>query len=157
MATSNEKEKRKVNSGFPAFLITVAIIFLFTSFIAFWNGSIDYRMQSKQKDWPVTNAVVSNVEKKTERQNKNRSAYYNIYYEYKIEKQTYTGIIENQNKPKDIGELLEVKYNPESPTESTHISEPSKVFIVSGSITGVLGLIFVVVSIRMAKKVNNIE
>lgn len=136
----------------PAFLITVGIICLICSFIAFWNGSIDYRIQQKQSAWSTTNATVSFVEEITKRPYKNRSTSYNIYYEYSVDDQLYTGIIKNQNRTRKIGSSLEIKYNPKNPAESTHFLEPSKEFIVSGSIFGVLSVTFITLSLYLAKK-----
>lgn len=36
---------------------------LISSFIAFWNGSLNYQEQREQLDWAITNATVSYVYK----------------------------------------------------------------------------------------------
>ena len=157
MTISNlDDAKIKLKTRLPAFLITAGFIFLMCSIIAFWNGSVDYRMQLKQKDWTITTATVTFVDTKVEGAKGphygHTSTSYNIYYEYSVDDQLYTGIIENQNQTRKIDSSLEIKYNPKSPAESTHFLEPSKEFIVSGSIFAVLSVAFISLSLYWAKK-----
>lgn len=62
MRISNwESAKRQAITKLPAFTITAAVIFVIASFIAFWNGQIDYQEQADQLNWTVTDATVSFV------------------------------------------------------------------------------------------------
>lgn len=148
--------KRKIKTRSPAFLITVGIILLISSVIVFWNGSIDYQIQNKQTEWIVTNATISHVETKVEGARGSNyghtSTYFDIYYEYVVDDQTYTGIIEEQNQRRNIGEPLKIKYNPNIPQESTCILEPSKSFITSGTVCALLAISLISFSIYLAKK-----
>lgn len=161
MTISNwDQAKKKFKTGIPIFLITAGFIFLITAVIAFWNGSIDYRIQLEQKKWPITNATVSSAEAKVKRSSgkySHRTTYYDIHYDYMIDGQAYTGILEDQYRYKNIGDSFEIRYNPNAPEESTHILKPSKTFIVSGSISGGAGLILVTLSIILVKKNKKIH
>lgn len=154
--TNWEDAKRKIKTRSPAFLITAGFIFLISSVIAFWNGSIDYRLQQKQMEWTVTVATVSFVDTKVEGSRGpnygHSSTYYDIYYEYSVDDQVYTGKIENQNRSKNIGDTIDIKYNPDVLSESNHILEPSKSFMVSGSVCAILAVTLIAWSIYLAKK-----
>ena len=118
---------------------------------SFWNGSIDYQIQNKQTEWIVTNATISHVETKVEGARGSNyghtSTYFDIYYEYVVDDQTYTGIIEEQNQRINIGEPLKIKYNPNIPQESTCILEPSKSFITNGTVCALLAISLISFSI----------
>lgn len=146
-----KKDWEKIKYGCPPFLITVGIIFTLCSVITFWNGSVNYRIQKKQLDWSTTNATISYVEEVTTRPTKNRTTYYDIYYEYSVDDQLYTGIIEKQNRTRKIGSSLEIKYNPKNPAESSHVLEPSNKFIIWGFVYGVPGIFLIIFTIRLAK------
>lgn len=156
MTISNwDSVKNAAKSGLPIFLTTTAIIFLICSFTAFWNGSVNYKIQTEQLNWEITNAEVYHVSERIVSSNGKshmRSYEYDIYYRYTVDGQSYTGVIEDQNSPQNIGDTFEIKYNPESPEESTHILEPSRSYIVSGSVFGGTGLALVILSIVLIKR-----
>lgn len=160
MTVSNwDKAKRQFKAGLPAFMITAGVIFLLSAFIGFWNGSIDYRMQLEQTSWPTVNAAISFVEEQTEHSMTpghygHTSTYYDIHYNYAVDGQIYTGVIEGRNRYSDLGDSFEIKYNPDAPEQSTYILEPSKAFLVSGSIFGGAGLLLVIFSVVLAKKLQ---
>ncbi len=54
------------------------------------------------------------------------STYYDIYYEYAVDDQIYTGVIKSQNQSRDIGESLKIKYDPTAPEKSSDVLELSK-------------------------------
>lgn len=148
--------KRQVRTGLPIFLVTVGIILIVSSVISFWNGSIDYRVQLEQKDWPITNATVSFVEEKFEFMKTGKTSYrttnYDIHYEYIVDGRNYTGIIENRIQSKSIGTSLNIKYNPNMPEKSTDILEPNCGFLMSGSILGGIGIIIFVLTLVLLRK-----
>lgn len=157
MTISNlDDAKMKIKTRSPAFFITVGIILLISSVIVFLNGSIDYQIQNKQTEWIVTNAKISHVKTKVEGARGSNygytSTYFDIYYEYVVDDQTYTGIIEEQNQRKNIGEPLKIKYNPNIPQESTCVLESSKSFIMSGTVCALLAISLISFSIYLAKK-----
>lgn len=156
MKISNwESAKKKAIVRLPAFTITVTIIFFIASFITFWNGHIDYQEQIKQLDWAETDATVSFVYEYFDAfhtQHGRGRTLYDIHYEYYADDQIYTGIIEGQHTPKKEGDTFTIKYNPQNPEENTRALEPSKSYLVSGSIFGVLGLVMVILTVVLVKK-----
>ena len=77
---------------------------------------------------------------------------YDIHYEYVVDDQTYTGVIEEHIAPYKEGDTFKIKYNPQNPEENTRTLEPSKSYLVSGSVFGVLGLVMVILTIVFIKK-----
>lgn len=156
MKISNwESAKKQAITKLPAFTITAAIILFIASFITFWNGSINYQEQTKQLDWTVTDATVSYVYEYWDAfhsHNGRGKTLYDIHYEYHIDNQRYTGIIEGQHVPRNEGDSFKIKYNPQNPEENTLKLEPSKSYLVSGSIFGTLGLLMAILTIVLIKK-----
>ena len=77
---------------------------------------------------------------------------YDVHYEYYVEGQIHTGVIEEHHTPKKEGDSFKIKYNPQAPEEHTRTLEPSKAYLVSGSVFGALGLTLVILSISFIKK-----
>lgn len=156
MKISNwESAKKKAIVRLPAFTITATIIFFVASFITFWNGPIDYQEQIKQLDWTETDATVSFVYEYFDAfhtQHGRGRTLYDIHYEYYVDDQIYTGIIEGQHTPKKEGDSFRIKYNPQNPEENTRILEPTKSYLVSGSVFATLGLILVIMTVVLIKK-----
>ena len=156
MRISNwESAKKQAITKLPAFTITAAIIFLIASFITFWNGPIKYQEQTEQLDWTVTDATVSYVYEYFDAfhtQNGRGRTLYDIHYDYCVNEQVYSGIIEEQHAPKNLGESFEIKYNPQNPEENTLILEPSKSYLVSGFVFATLGLAMITLTIVFIKK-----
>lgn len=127
--------------------------------IVFWNAIVNYQIQRETTNWIVTNATVSDIETKVEgSRGPNygaKSTYYEIYYEYTVDDQIYTGAIKNQNRSKDIGESLKIKYNPEAPEKSSHVLEPSKEFLVTGPVFSVLFISSTALGIYWGKKYSS--
>ena len=150
--------KHQAMTKLPAFTITAAIIFFIVSFITFGNGSIDYREQTKRLDWSVTDATVSYVYEYFDAfhtHNGSGRTLYDVHYDYYVNEQVYSGVIEEQHEPKSLGDRFEIKYNPKNPEEHTRTLEISKSYLVSGSIFGALGLAMMVMTIILIKKVRN--
>ncbi len=141
MKISNwESAKKQAITKLPAFTVAAAIILFIASYIAFWNGSINYQEQTKQLDWTVTDATVCYVYEYLDAfhsHNGGGKTLYDVHYEYHVDDQIYTGIIEGQHAPQNEGDSFKIKYNPQNPEENTRALEPSKSHLVSGSIFGV--------------------
>lgn len=156
MTISNwDSTKREFKTALPGFLIIVSLILILCSVNAFVGGYNKYQTQMEQLDWNITNATVSYVKDRVEIAHgavKGHYTYYDIYYEYTVNEQVYTGIIEKRGSPKNIGDTFKIKYNPESPDESTYILEPSQSYIGSGYVFGGIGLTLVILSIVLIKK-----
>lgn len=128
MATSNLDDcKRKRKDSPLAICIFGGSIFLLFSIMVFWNGILDYRAQLMQQDWPVTNATVSFVEEKNDsystpgKANHHSYTFYDIHYDYVVHGKSYNGVLKDVNYSMNIGDSLEIKYNPNAPEESTYI------------------------------------
>ena len=150
--------KKQAITKLPGFTITAAVIFLIATFIAFWNGSIDYREQMAQSDWTVTEATVSYVYEYYDAfhsHNGGGHTIYDVHYEYYVDGQVYTGIIEEQHTRAIEGSTFEIKYNPGNPEENTRILEPSKSYLISGSVFGTLCLSMLVTTVVLIRKGNN--
>lgn len=156
MRISNwESAKKQAVTKLPAFTITAAIILFFASFIGFWNGPIDYQEQTDQLNWTVTDATVSFVYEYYDgfhSHNGGGQTIYDIHYEYYVHGQVYTGIIEEQHAQKKEGDSFKIKYNPQNPEEHTRTLEPSKSYLVSGSVFVALGLLMTILTIVLIKK-----
>lgn len=159
MAISNlDDSKRKSKGILPAICIFFGSIFLIFSIMVFWSGILDYRAQLKQQDWPVTNATVSFVEEEIDsystpgKANHHSYTSYNIHYDYVIHGKSYNGVIEGVNYSMNIGDSLEIKYNPSAPEESTYILEPSLFFMIAGGIPGAIGIALIVLRFVLKKK-----
>lgn len=130
---------------------------LITSIMIFWNGSLNYKEQLRQRDWKTTTATVTFVEEEavdfSSPGKRNRdTTIYNIHYDYVIDGQIYSGIIDGVHFSPNIGDSLDIKYDPNAPDKSTHILEQDKWFIGIGSIFGVLAIVLIVSSILLKKK-----
>lgn len=154
-----DKTKIQFKRRSPAFLLTVGFILFICTVIVFWNAIVEYQTQRETTNWIVTNATVSDIEIRVEGSRGSnygaKSTYYEIYYEYTVDDQIYTGVMKNQNRSKDIGESLKIKYNPEAPDKSIHALEPSKEFLVTGPIFAVLFISSTALGIYWSKKYSS--
>ena len=86
----------------------------------------------------------------------NKGKRVNVYMSYADSNEwrdkVYSGIIEEQHAPKNLGESFEIKYNPQNPEENTLILEPSKSYLVSGFVFATLGLAMITLTIVFIKK-----
>lgn len=157
MTISNlDEAKMMLRERSPVFLFTAGFIFFLCTVIAFWNGIVDYQTQIEQRSWIVTNATISDIDITSQGSRGTnygaKSTYYNLYYEYTVDNKIYTGMIEDQNRSRRIGESLKIKYDPQEPSKSTHILEPSKDFIVIGTVFLILFILTTALAIYLVKK-----
>lgn len=128
---------------------------LIASFIAFWNGSLNYQEQREQLDQEVTNATVSYVYKYYDAfhcHNGGGQTLYDVHFEYYVDNQIYTEILKEQHTPQNEGDSFRIKYNPQNPEENTLKIEPSKSYLVSGSVFAAFGLMMVIRTVILIKK-----
>lgn len=144
--------KEKLKYLIPFCSLLLGIIFVVSSVIAFSNGRLNYKKQLEQSDWEITNATVSYVQEDFDYSHGSSRTYYDIHYDYVVDDQIYSGIIQDRSLPEDIGKSFEIKYDPQSPEESTHILEPSKSFITSGTVFGILAIVLITSSLLWYKK-----
>lgn len=111
--------------------LIVGIVFACGGVYFLINGIFSYANQFKQEAWPVATATVINVDKYRSG-HKGRSKRYDIIYQYETDSDIFTGTVYRSNFAKNIGDTLEVKYNPDAPNESTVSTEPTLGFLISG-------------------------
>lgn len=126
-------EKQKQSKRVQIILFAAGFIFACGGIYFFVNGINTYINQFDQKNWPVTTASVIHVDAYRSG-HKSRSKRYNIFYQYEVEGDIYTGEIYRNNVPKKLGETFEIKYNPDAPEESTRYLEPTFGIVISSVI-----------------------
>lgn len=108
-------------------LALVGVLFCLGGCYFGYFGVSNYQAEQSQKDWPTTDAVVISVEQRRESSGIRHSSstlVYDVTYEYTVNETLYTGEIKGTVSQKEIGESFPVKYDPESPSGSTHILAP---------------------------------
>lgn len=160
--SNKEKAKKQAILQAPLFTILAAVISFIASFITFWNGPINYREQVKQLDWPVTDATVSYVYEYYDPffggvGRHSGATVYDTHYEYVVDGQIYTEIIEGTTTHKNVGDVFKIKYNPENPEEHTQTLEPSKSYLLTGSLWGALCLTMVILTVILIRKGEEIK
>lgn len=104
----------------------LGLVFFLFSLIWLGNSNMAYQQQLSQVDWPTTQATVYQVDKHRERSGRNDTRdCYDVQYRYVVEGQTYTGGAWHQWEEARVGDVFPVKYNPEHPSWSNYILEPS--------------------------------
>ena len=124
MSTRNDSNNDLNRKLFP-FLIFIGAIFSMAAVLMLWAGIDDYTTQLNRVDWPITEAIVLNVEEKNERYHTpggGTHTSYNIYYQYVVDGQMYDGNFE-QAAEAEIGETIKIKYDPNDPGYSTGIGK----------------------------------
>ena len=109
-------------------------------------------MRQKQVDWPVVDATVMHVDEER-RTTHSHTTYteYTIHYQYSVDGQVYGGNFE-QNRGMQVGETIQVKYDPDDPAYSTDVLEPSLSSIVIGSVLAVAGVTAIIEANVLEKK-----
>lgn len=92
-----------------------------------------YVRQFDQRDWETASATVIGVQERTHNiKGPDATAYYDIEYQYEVNGNVYTGLIDGINTAKDLNETFDIRYDPNAPQNSTHYLKPNNGFIVSG-------------------------
>lgn len=132
--------QRKQSRFIQAILLIAGLTFVCGAVYFFVHGIQTYIQQLDQRDWTVTTAKVIYVDERVKssgRRNRTHHKVYDIFYQYEAGENIYSGTIYGVNIGKDYGETFDIKYDPDSPKDSTHYLKPTAGSIVSG----VLGLI----------------
>lgn len=111
------------------------------------EGIYNYIDEHNQKDWITIYAEVSDISSEysstQSRHGSSSHVSYDITYQYEVDGQEYFGVLYNRSKPMALGDEVKVKYDPDTPGNSTDILSPSVynmiVFIVCGSIFATIG------------------
>lgn len=110
---------------FTAAFRILGIVVLILGVRMMGEGIYNYINEHHQADWINTTAYVIDVEKEYSNTTRNRHTSYDITYEYTVDGNTYTDTLYNRGKPMDYDDEISIKYDPESPENSTNILKPS--------------------------------
>lgn len=108
------------NRGNIIITIFLCVFALFTA----WSGISNYRDQLAQQEWPVAKAYVTEVESYRTRTGAKGAKHteYNISYQFDVGMETYGGTLYGKNYPMDVGDTLELKYDPDDPNTVNDIT-----------------------------------
>ena len=123
----------------------LGIIVLFLGIRMIGEGIYNYIDEHNQKDWVSTTAYVVDITSEyssSSRRNPSRVEY-DITYQYEVGGEKYSDILYNRDKALGLGTPVGIKYDPDNPSDSTDILEPSVhnliVFLVCGLLIGTAG------------------
>lgn len=158
MSTRNDSNNDLNEKSF-LFRISMGVIFSIAAVLMLWTGIDDYTTQLNRTDWPITEAIVLNVEERNERYHTRGGGThtsYEVYYQYFVDGQVYDGEFE-QASDVEIGESIKIKYDPSDPGISTGTLKPSLAGVVIGIVMGVAAIIaFILANVsRKRQKRNN--
>lgn len=130
------------------FVKIVGIIFVIGAIWIAVKGVAAYRDQLDARDWCVWPAVVTNVASRIETSASGthfmRKTVYDIDYEYNVYGDIYTGRIIGTVSSQRIGDIIDIKWDPDAPENSTDVLEPRPgalaVNLVGSCIFAVIGL-----------------
>lgn len=104
------------------------LIFMLGAIYIAFAGISNYANQLEQRDWRVVMAVVTDVSQRRVssgiRHSHHKKTVYDVTYEYNFNSDRYTGKIIGTVTRSEIGDRFDIKCDPESPENSTHILEP---------------------------------
>lgn len=137
------------------FLKIIGVIFAAVGVYFIFRNISFFAETLNQRDWKVENAVVVSAEPRYESRgisSHGGKLVYDVGYEYTVDGSTYGGMIYGTaDYSKKLGSTFEIKYDPNSPGESTHFLSPS----VSNLILGIIcSVFFIVVSLMMTGVIN---
>lgn len=101
-------------------LVILSVAFIVYGIYCFGYGVKAYAQQLEQQDWTRTTAEVIAVKSKRD----GRTKFYDIAYEYAVDGDVFSGIADGELHSKEPGDSIEIKYNPDSPKDSTSLLEP---------------------------------
>lgn len=103
-------------------------IFMAAALMNLVSGIKLYTRQLQQRDWIVTQAVVTQVTQKIRssgtRRHRTHTTYYYADYLFTIDGTDFTGTTAGSVTYRVTGEKLPVKYDPDRPDDSTEVLEP---------------------------------
>lgn len=101
-------------------LIILSVAFIGYGIYCFGYGVKAYARQLDQREWARATAEVITVKSKRD----GRTKFYDIAYEYAVDGDVFSGIADGELHSKEPGDSIEIKYNPDSPKDSTSLLEP---------------------------------
>lgn len=142
-------EKQSTNRHFDYFFLICIIFAVIMCLFGIYNiltGVKMYNNQLKYNDWIKTQAFIIGEQKETKG--------YTYSYRYNTDKTMYYGEIHCSGKAYEAAQIIEIKYNPESPEQSTALIKPRlSVLIVNG--VGGLAFIGMGIAALFSRKIYN--
>lgn len=136
----------KNNSMIRVVARIVGLVVLILGIRMIAEGTLTYINQHKQNEWIVTNAEVTDVSSRlrdSNSQHSQRNTVYDITYEYEVDGRIYSGELYSRPSPLLVGDEMKIKYDPDTPEESTTSLSPSThdflVFVIFGLVFSALG------------------
>lgn len=119
-----------------SFAKIIGIIFAVAGLYFIFQNINGFVETCNQKDWETATATVVNVQQRYESHgihSRPSKLVYDVFYEYTVDGKIYSGTVYGTaDYSKKVGTSFEVKYNPLSPGESTHILSPSVPNLIFG-------------------------
>lgn len=154
--------KKAKNTIFIMIFRIVGIFILIQGIRMIGEGVYNYINEYSQQNWLSTTAYVVDISSEYSSSSiRHRSRVrYDITYQYEVDGKSYSDMLYNRSQPMGIGDTIKVKYNPDSPKDSTDILKPSiynlTIFLVFGTIMGTLGF-FLSGALILIKKLRGKE
>lgn len=108
------------------------------------EGVYNYIDEHNQQDWISATAYVVDISSEYSSSWKHSSRVsYDITYQYEVDGEKYSDILYNRDKALGLGTPVSIKYDPDTPSDSTDILKPSLnnliIFLVFGTLMATLG------------------
>lgn len=144
-------EDHAVRNSVALVAMLMGFVLLFTGAIFFVNGVNAHNKQVAQADWPVVQGIVTEVERfdGVSGRRGGSTTSYDVYYEYVVQGQTYTGVISKTYTPREVGETLSIKYHPDYPNQSNPELHVTDDYRWQGPVISVVGVALLVVGSRL--------
>lgn len=113
----------------------------------------DYAKECNSMSWTSTDAITVDLDSHEVSSVKRSHTYtiYEITYEYEVNGESYTGFMYSEN-PVALGQVVEIKYNPDNPASSTSLLKPDTqrfaIILVISIVLIVGGLVFVIILLK---------
>ena len=137
---------KKISSTLFVLLFRVfGIIVLVIGIRLIGAGIYNYIDEHNQQDWISTTAYVVDITSEYSSSSRKRPSHvrFDITYQYEVDGKEYSDILHNRDKALGLGTPVNIKYDPDMPSDSTDILKPSVhnliVFLVCGLLIGTAG------------------
>ena len=125
----------------------LGIITLISGVRLLGGGIYNYVDEHNQNDWIQTTAYVTDVSSEyvssSGIKHRRGRTVYDITYQYEVHGESYSDKLYNRSEVMGIGDEVKIKYDPDTPKNSTDILKPSMknliVFLISGTIFTIVG------------------
>ena len=123
----------------------IGIIVMLQGIRMIGEGVYNYIDEHHQQDWITTTAYVVDIssEYSSSATRHSSDVDYDITYQYEVDGEAYSDILHNRDRALELGTGITIKYDPDSPKNSTDILKPSLynlvIFLIFGTIMATIG------------------